>query len=411
MVGRTHDLASLLDPISPGDFFSDYWGEKPLFIQRGDGGYYQELLTNRDIENIISTSDVRYPAIGLAKDGRFYPSNTFTRNVKIGLLSFDGVPDLDRISAEYRLGATITMPALHRTWVPLTELCARLEEQLDHSIHSNVYITPGQAAGFPPHYDTHDVLVLQIAGRKHWRIDEPQIRLPHDSQTFKPQGFIPGPRLMEAELVAGDLLYLPRGYVHSTTTSESHSAHVTIGINIYNWIDLAGSVMASLAAEFKQLCIENEQFREALPPGFASRTELRSGMKERLTQMLRIVSNDLDRPIDQFLQSLKAARIRVPVRFRTEVKVISASSVLQTPPAHLYRVVKSKDRLMLNFDGKEHVFLEQSGASPALIGATLDAMCTRATFRIAELPDSLDIETRLSFARYLQAIDFLRPPG
>jgi ribosomal protein L16 Arg81 hydroxylase len=409
MVGRTHDLASLLHPVSLNDFFSGYWGKTPLFVQRADEGYYQELLTNRDIENIISTADMRYPAIGLAKDGWFFPPNAFTKNVKIGLLSFDGAPDLDKISAEYRKGATITMPALHRTWAPLTELCARLEEQLDHSIHSNVYITPGRSAGFPPHYDTHDVLVLQIAGKKRWRIDEPQIRLPHDSQTFKPQGFAPGPRLMETELLAGDLLYLPRGYVHSTITSECHSAHITIGINIYNWIDLADSVLASVAAEFKQICIQNEQYREALPAGFASRTELRSGMKERLTQMLRTVSTDLDRPIDQFLHSLKAARIRVPTRFQTEVEVISASSLLQTPPAHRYHVAQGKDRLLLNFDGKEHVFTERSGATPAQMGATLNAMCTRAVFRIADLPDSLDTDTTLSFARYLQGIKFLQP--
>jgi ribosomal protein L16 Arg81 hydroxylase len=411
MVGRTHDLASLLQPVAVNDFFAEHWGKAPLFVQRGDEHYYQELLTNRDIENIISTSDVRYPAIGLAKDGRFYPPNAFTKSVKIGLLSFDGVADLDKISAEYRKGATITMPALHRTWVPLTELCARLEQQLDHSIHSNVYVTPGQAAGFPPHYDTHDVLVLQVAGSKRWRIDEPQIRLPHDSQTFKPQGFIPGPRLMEIELRAGDLLYLPRGYVHSTVTSESHSAHITIGINIYNWIDLAASVLASLAADFKQLCIQDEQFREALPPGFASRAELRSGMKQRLAQMLRSADGDLDRPIDAFLQSLRAGRIRAPARFETEVKVISASSLLQTPPPHRYRVAHGKDRLLLNFDGKEHVFLERSGATPAQMGATLNAMCTRTVFRVADLPENLDSETMLSFARYLQGINFLQPPG
>jgi hypothetical protein len=123
MEKRTHNLASLLHPISLDAFISTYWERNWLLVQRGDEGYYEGLLTNQNLEDIISSSDARYPAIMLAKDGVYYPPQAYCEDVKMG----------------------------HVRWMPLSDLCMRLEEQLDHGIKTNVYITAGQTAGFPPH--------------------------------------------------------------------------------------------------------------------------------------------------------------------------------------------------------------------------------------------------------------------
>jgi lysine-specific demethylase/histidyl-hydroxylase NO66 len=397
-----HNLASLLQPFSLAEFFANYWESKPLFIRGAErgiqgAGYYLGLLENRDLEDIISVSDARYPAIRLAKDGAYFPPGVYTKDVTVGDLTFRGVPDVGRISAEYGNGASVALPALHRTWAPLGELCVRLGDQLDFHVHANAYLTPGRAAGFTPHYDTHDILVLQIAGKKRWRIDTPTLKLPHSSQTFNSQGFIPGPRLVEFELAADDLLYLPRGYVHSTTTSESHSAHVTIGINVYTWAELAIDLVPS--------CVEREEFREALPPGFASRPELRPAMTERLNRMLPSLSLDeCDRRISAFIDQVRASRPRVPARFRADVVVISPDSPMQAPAEQQYQVGQSGESLVLVFNGRKYVF-------PLQIAVTLHAMCTRATFCVRDLPESIDSEAALSFARFLQGIGFLRSPA
>jgi bifunctional lysine-specific demethylase and histidyl-hydroxylase NO66 len=394
-----HDLASLLQPFSLAEFFANHWESKPLFIRRAQqefqgAGYYRGLLENRDLEDIISVSDARYPAIRLAKDGAYFPPGVYTKDVTVGDLTFRGVPDVGRISAEYGKGASVALPALHRTWAPLSALCVRLEDQLDFLVHANAYLTPGRAAGFTPHYDTHDILVLQIAGKKQWRIDTPPIELPHSSQTFNPQGFIPGPRLLEIEVSEGDLLYLPRGYVHSTTTSDAHSAHVTIGINVHTWADVAIDLVPS--------CVEREEFRKALPPGFASRAELRPAMTERLNRMLPALSPDeCDRHVGMFMDRTRAARPRVPPRFRADVVVVSPDSPMQAPATQQYQVGQSGESLVLDFNGRRYVF-------PLQIAAALHAMCTRATFRVRDLPESTDPEAALSFARFLQGIGFLR---
>jgi hypothetical protein len=198
---------------------------------------------------------------------------------------------------------------------------------------------------------------------------------------------------METELTAGDALYLPRGYVHSTTTSGCHSAHVTIGINVLTWADIA--------REFIPSCVENEEYRKGLPPGFASRAELRPALKQRLARLLPAASIDHDVLIDRAISLVQSVRRRIPARFRADVIVITANSLLQTPIKQRYDVAQSKDHLMLAFDGRRFVF-------PGAMGGILEAMCTRATFCVADLAAGPDTEALLTFARALQSIGFLQ---
>jgi hypothetical protein len=88
-------------------------------------------------------------------------------------------------------------------WAPLGRLCEALQTQLDHAAHANVYITPGNAGGFTPHYDTHEVLVLQIAGHKRWSLYDPPLDLPHRSQPFNPAAYTATAPVRQVDLNAG----------------------------------------------------------------------------------------------------------------------------------------------------------------------------------------------------------------
>ena len=148
MTGRIETFADLLAPVRSETFFEQHRENKPLHIQRSESNFYDNLLTNGDVEAAISSGGLRYPAIQLAKDGGFFPDEAFTRNIRSGEDIFTGVPNLDRVRAEYQSGATISLPAFHRAWRPLGALVAAIEEDFDHPVHTNVYITPGNASGF-----------------------------------------------------------------------------------------------------------------------------------------------------------------------------------------------------------------------------------------------------------------------
>jgi hypothetical protein len=320
MTGRLSSFSDLVAPVRPERFFEQHWESRPLHVQRSQHDYYAQLLTNRDVEAVISSGGLRYPAIQLARDGGFFPPEAFTRSLRSGRDIFTGIPDLDRIRAEYQSGATISLPGFHRAWKPLGTLTAAIEEEFDHPVHTNIYITPGNAIGFSPHYDTHEVFVLQIAGRKRWRIHQPPLPLPHRSQPFDPRSYTPSAPLLELDLAPGDLLYLPRGFVRTTATSDTFSVHVTLGITVYTWIELL--------VEWVQLSKQNQSFRRALPPGFAGNEEVRQSLGHQLRHMTAALQSmtDYDTFLEGYLRRVRSARVGLQANFSTDVAVPGAGS-------------------------------------------------------------------------------------
>lgn len=391
---KPFDLAALIAPADREDFFREHWEGKPLHLSRGDAHYYDSIVTNGDLESIISSADLRYPAIQLARNGSYLAPEAYTRNIKHGSEFFNGVPDIGQIQSEYRSGATVVLPALQRTWPALRQLCTALEDDLSHAVHANVYLTPGDSPGFTPHYDTHEVFVLQIAGNKRWRVFEPPLTLPHRTQPFMPIGYgLPAP-ILELELMPGDLLYLPRGYVHAANTSHSHSAHVTIGITVYTWVELISELIASSK--------EIVDLRAALPPGFATREDLGKTLREGFVRCLdQLRSNiDGDRLIESFLQKVRSARVWPAGTFQSDVRVIGLYTQLKAPEVGRYRVSVEERGVILEFEDRKFVLPDQ-------IRTTIDDMCKRRSFRPGELSGPLDNDGKLRLARYLHGERFL----
>lgn len=389
------DFPALIHPLNPGKFFAEHWERRPLLLHRDDDDYYRCLLSIRDIEEFISHGDVRYPAIRLAKGGVFFPPEAYTRDVRYGDEVFRGLVDLEKIITEYSTGATVTLRALHRFWPALGRLCAQMETEIDSSIHTNAYLTPAHAAGLTPHYDTHDVFVLQIAGTKRWRVYPPPLQLPHRSQLFSREHYtLPAGALMECELSAGDLLYLPRGYVHTTIAGSRGSAHVSIGVTVHTWVELL--------AELAQQAIETPALRKALPPGFAHLPELRADLERQLAQLLSSLSRDVDPRtlIERFVRRVRAGRPRTAAYFRTDSQ-LGADSVLRVAPGLDYHIVPEGDGIILEIEGRR-VRLESA------VAGTLDDMCGVQSFTPAQLTPALSLQVRLSLVRYLHGLGFLQ---
>jgi ribosomal protein L16 Arg81 hydroxylase len=391
---KPFDLPALFAPIAVADFFRTHWERQPLHVHRGDAHYYDSIISNADLERIISSADLRYPAIQLARNGTYLPAEAYTKAIKHGSEFFNGVPDLQQVQSEYRSGATVVLPALQRTWAPLRELCAMLEKDFSHPAHANAYLTPGDSPGFTPHYDTHEVFVLQIAGTKRWRVYPPPHHLPHRSQPFVPIGFVLPAPLIELELKPGDLLYLPRGYVHAANTSQGHSAHITVGMTVYTWVELIAELIGSAR--------ETAQFRTALPPGFATRDDLKKTLRDGLVRCIEQLRNNVDdRVIESFLQKVQAGRIAPEAAtFQSDVRVIGLQTKLKVPDPGSYRVITENRNAVLEFAGRKFLL-------PEKLRVTVDDMCRRKSFKPAELSSPLDNEGRLTLTRYLHGEHFL----
>lgn len=165
-------------------------------------------------------------------------------------------------------GSTVVLQGLHRLWPPLIEFADQLAADLGHPTQVNAYITPPSSRGFSPHYDVHDVFVLQVAGEKHWTIHEPVLRDPLRTQPWNDRAAEVAAAaerepVIDAVLRPGDALYLPRGYLHSARALGEISAHLTIGVHsVTRW-----AAAESALDLVRTLAADDPQLRGSLPLG------------------------------------------------------------------------------------------------------------------------------------------------
>ena len=215
------------------------------------------------MDELVSERGLRTPFLRMAKDGNVLPGHRFTRSGGSGATIADQVAD-DKVLALLADGATLVLQALHRTWPPLVRFGSTLAAELGHPAQINAYVTPPQNQGFAAHYDTHDVFVLQVSGRKRWRVHEPVLVDPLPEQNWERYAAQVAARageepLIDTVLEPGDALYLPRGYLHSAAALGDLTIHLTVGVHPVS--------RNSLLRQLVLIAADDADLRASLPMG------------------------------------------------------------------------------------------------------------------------------------------------
>ena len=243
------------------EFASSYWARRPLLC-RPPGGF-DDLFGLDAVDLLLSERGLRTPFLRVAHDGTVLPAARFTGGGGAGAEIGDQVLD-EKVLSLLCDGATLVLQGLHRTWAPLAGFAAALRADLGHPVQINAYITPAGNRGFATHYDTHDVFVLQVAGRKRWRIHEPVMpdpleRQPWGGRADEVTAAAAGDPVIDTVFAPGDALYLPRGWLHSAEAVGELSVHLTIGVRTIT--------RYAIAEELLGLAVGAPQVRAALPVG------------------------------------------------------------------------------------------------------------------------------------------------
>jgi hypothetical protein len=245
------------------DAFADVWGRRPWYSAAADLDGDDALFSAAAVDELLSQRGLRTPFLRLAKDGRIVPPARYTGSGGIGATIADQVLD-DAVLGLFADGTTVVLQGVHRTWAPVGELAAELAAELGHPVQVNAYVTPPQSQGFAPHYDTHDVFVLQVAGRKAWRVHEPVLEAPLPDEPWDRVADAVAARAVEAPtldvvLEPGDALYLPRGFLHAATALGGTSIHLTFGLHVTTEQDLLQAVLDGL---------DRSRWRRSMPAGW-----------------------------------------------------------------------------------------------------------------------------------------------
>jgi ribosomal protein L16 Arg81 hydroxylase len=381
-------LARCLEPVETTTFFAEYWERQPLLVGRDEGGRFDDLLAERDVERLVLSTAMRYPGVRLVQEGRQIDLGDYTSDVS-WRPPFTKTADVPSVLAEWEEGATIVLQALHLSWHPLAVFCRALEEGLGNGVQANAYYTPRGSQGFAVHHDTHDVLILQVAGEKRWLLYEPLVELPLKHQRYSSALGDHGEITDDLLLKAGDTLYLPRGWLHQAETSDSDSLHLTIGIAAHTWIDAARSALDAAEHELA--------FRRSVGHGDAD------GLTDLLDAQLgaEIVERRRRR---KFVQSRRPIREDGFSQLRA-LDRLDAGTSLERRKTVIADLEESPDGVFLYFEGRAVRFPPHAAAE---VQACFDS---EEPFCIRDLPGELDTEGRLVLARRLIREGFLRVSG
>lgn len=253
---------------------------------------FSDLLGPAMVDEIIAERGVRTPFVRMAREGALVDRACFTRAGGFGAQMPDQI-DPDGVLTEFAAGATIVLQGLHRFWPPIIDFVRGMTSDVGHPVQTNAYITPPANRGFDPHYDVHDVFVLQVSGTKRWRVHEPVHHHPLPDQPWTDHREAIAERaedepVVDAVLEPGDCLYLPRGWVHSAVAQGDTSIHLTVGVAPFTGHDVATAVIDALASE--------EDLRASLPLGLApvDAAQTEEHTREVLEVLARLIAEKQD---------------------------------------------------------------------------------------------------------------------
>jgi ribosomal protein L16 Arg81 hydroxylase len=386
---ETPALARCVDPVAPSAFLADHWERLPLIVPRGGRSSFDDLISEADLERLVCSGALRNPAFRLVKAGERLRLRDHAVDIPWRPTAFSGVADAGAVSAAFADGATIVAQGLHHWWPPIARFCRALESELGHPAQANAYWTPRDSQGLPVHHDTHDVFVLQVAGEKRWLVYEPVLELPLKDQRYTEELGGPGEVVHDVVLRAGDTMYLPRGWLHQAMTSKVDSLHLTVGVNLYTWIE---ALRAALKAAENEL-----ELRRSVPADGEGGQELVELLAERLepesvVRRMRRKFVDGRRPIlENRIQELRA------------LEDLTTDSLVERRPTVIADLRPRRDGgIRLAFEGKRVAF-------PARARAEVERLADAdEPVRLSDLPGELDDEGRLVLARRLVREGFLR---
>ncbi|MDM4765511.1 cupin domain-containing protein [Pelomonas sp. SE-A7] len=184
----------LLGGLSPAQFMRKYWQKKPLLVRQALPGITPPV-DRKTLVALAADEDVEARLV-TAFGGRWQ-------------LKQGPVATLPPFS---KPGWTVLVQGLEQHCQAARELLDRFrfgpEARLDDLMLS--YASDGGGVG--PHFDSYDVFLIQVAGRRRWRIAEQKNAVMREDvplkiiANFEPeQDFV---------LEPGDMLYLPPGWAH-----------------------------------------------------------------------------------------------------------------------------------------------------------------------------------------------------
>jgi hypothetical protein len=263
--------------VTVDDFRNVYWEQQPLLFHTQKGALGKAQLNFQQVLPITE---------GLVWSGSNYllDSNATTMTPNHRYKNTPMVPSQVKTLSQQHTIILGSIQTLHRG---AAELVLHFQRGLGMTANGDVRIN----SQLPLHTDRRDLFVIQTAGQQRITVFDPLVELPvwgvHGSAQWGhgeplPRALVKEP-VLQATLKAGDMIYIPRGFVYTTSRVDSTtSIDITVALHTEaHHLVLEKLLRCALARSgfctdttcpigltLTQLARSSRPLRQALPLGF-----------------------------------------------------------------------------------------------------------------------------------------------
>ena len=220
---------TMLGGQSPAQFMRRHWHKKPLLVRQAFPGL-QPPVSRAELFEQASMEEVESRLVVRAHDAWRLRHGPFSRR---------SLPPLSRPGWTLLVqGLDLHVPAAH-------DLLRRFRFVPDARLDDVMVSYASEGGGVGPHLDAYDVFLIQVQGRRHWRIGRVQDDRLVDGVPLKIlQHFQPE---QEWVLEPGDMLYLPPRWGHDGVAVGGDCMTCSVGFRSSSVAELAGELLARAA--------------------------------------------------------------------------------------------------------------------------------------------------------------------
>ena len=284
---------ALLGGISPEKFMKTYWHKKPLLVRGAIPAFNLAKAMNEPLGSAITPEEL----FKIAADG-----DVESRLIKAKPWSFTEGPFKQKSlpSLEAR-DWTLLLQGMEARHPAAAKVLSWFRFIPDARLDDLMISVAGPGGGVGPHFDSYDVFLIQMSGRRRWKISEQKDLSLNPNLPLKIlQNFIVE---QEWDLEPGDMLYLPPHVAHDGIAIDPVCQTWAIGFRAKSYKELLQAGLWRLAESLEDIPELEKRFADPKQEASNIPEQLPKEIVEQLAQKLKALKLD---QIETFLPGITA---------------------------------------------------------------------------------------------------------
>ncbi|MBU3626787.1 cupin domain-containing protein [Polynucleobacter sp. JS-Safj-400b-B2] len=275
---------ALFGGISPNQFMARYWHKKPLLIRGAIPAFALSAQSGEQLDSPIPAQELLKFALQDQVESRLVKSKPWS--FSSGPFVKKSIPSLDKPNW------TLLLQGMEARHPAAAKILSWFRFIPDARLDDLMVSIAGIGGGVGPHFDSYDVFLIQMSGRRQWRISEqedlslnPNLPL-KILQNFKLE--------QEWTLEPGDMLYLPPHVAHDGIALDAGCQTWSVGFRSPSFKELLQEGLWRLAESLEDIPALENKFADP---------------KQNATQLADQLPDELIKQLESKLKGLKLDQI------------------------------------------------------------------------------------------------------